>query len=286
MNWRNIVGRYLALLIHSLFFFTRLLADQWNGTEYAQNSSVQLSHAQRLLSNLSLQGDEKILDIGCGDGKITALLSKKVPQGLVIGIDPSISMLTKAEETRKQSGCSHLAFYQGSAENFSLNECFDHVVTIHVMHWIKEQEKALKNIYTHLKPKGRVHFILASSKEGLPFYKALEKTLLAWSEDFDGFVNPQQVFDMESYRKLMVEAGFHIDAMHYIYHESRHDNKEKLKAWIKQWLPHGKYLSATKQDFFLNELIENYLIEIGFSSGTCTPVHWGEYVLIVEASKI
>ena len=274
------------IIIFSLFLFTEILADSWSGTEYAQNSSVQLSHAERLLSNLSLQGDEKILDLGCGDGKITAILSKMVPQGLVVGLDPSVSMLIKAEEVRKETCAPNLFFYEGFAEDFLLDENFDHIIAIHVMHWIKEQEKALKNVYAHLKPNGYVHFILAPSKEGLPFHRALQKTLSVWSENFRNFLNPQQVFDMETYRKLMVEAGFHIEAIHYVYHESTHANKEKLKAWVKQWQPHRKHLSIDKQDIFLDELINNYLMEMGLSLETSDQVSWGEYVLIVEGTKL
>jgi trans-aconitate methyltransferase len=195
-------------------------------------------------------------------------------------------MLTKAAEVLKESGASNLVFYEGFAEDFAFNERFDHVIAIHVMHWVKEQEKALKNIHSHLTSKGRVHFILAPSKEGLPFHKALQKTIDTWSEDFNGFVNPQQVFDIETYRKLMVKTGFHIEAIHYVYHESYHPNKEKLKAWIKQWLPHGKHLCVVKQDVFLDELINNYLVEIGYSLKTLSSIPWGEYVLIVEGSKL
>lgn len=279
--------RYLVFFLCSFFIFGESFADQWNGTDYAQNSSVQLSHAERLLANLPLRGNEKILDVGCGDGKITALLAKKVPQGVVIGIDPSSSMLIKAENIREQnSDLSNLTFFEGAAENFSLPESFDHIIAIHVMHWVKEQEEALKNIYTHLKPAGQVHFILAPSKEGLPFHKALQRTIKVWEKDFIDFINPQQVFDMETYRKLMVKTGFHVKAIHYLYHESLHENKEKLKAWIKQWLPHGKHLSPNQQTLFLDELINNYLIELGSSPNTIDPVKWGEYVLIVEGSKI
>ncbi len=278
--------RYLVLFLCSFFIFSETFADQWNGTDYAQNSSVQLSHAERLLLNLSLSGNETILDVGCGDGKITALLAKRVPQGIVIGIDPSTSMLIKAEDIRKQnSDLSNLTFFEGAAENFSLPERFDHIIAIHVMHWVKEQEEALKNIYTHLKPAGQVHFILAPSKEGLPFHKALQRTLNDWETDFTDFINPQQVFDMETYRKLIVKTGFHIEAIHYLYHESIHENKGKLKAWIKQWLPHGKHLSLDQQALFLDELINNYLIELGSSPNAMDPVKWGEYVLIVDAVK-
>lgn len=269
-----------------LIFSYPLMADQWNGNDYAQNSSVQLSHAERLLNNLSLKGGENILDIGCGDGKITALLAKKIPQGIAIGIDPSDSMLDKAEITRKENDLLNLTFQKGFAEDFYLDQSFDHIIAIHVMHWIKEQEKALKNIHTHLKPQGHVHFILAPSKEGLPFHAALQKTLQNWNQAFVDFANPQQVFDIETYRKLMVKAGFHIEAIHYLYHESTHQSKEKLKAWIKQWQPHAKYLPLADQASFLEQLINNYLIEIGIDPETSDPVIWGEYVLIVQAKKV
>ncbi len=260
-----------------------LFSDQWSGTDYAKNSSVQLSHAEHLLSKLSLQGDESILDIGCGDGKITALLANKVPFGKVVGIDPSSSMLKKAKDTYEEN---HLTFYEGSAENFFLDEQFDHVVAIHVMHWIKEQKIALQNICRHIKPQGHIHLVLAPSKEGLPFYKALLKMVDIWKEDFIGFINPQQVFDMETYRKLMIEAGFHVEAIHYLHHESIHENKKKLQAWIEQWLPHGKYLPEEKRSLFFTELLRNYLLEMQASPDTVDKVSWSEYVLIVEGKKI
>jgi trans-aconitate 2-methyltransferase len=267
--------------VNFLFLCSEIVAEQWNGDDYARNSSVQFTHAERLLRNVILYGNEKILDIGCGDGKITAFLATSVPNGYVIGIDPSVAMLASAEKNSR----INLKFFKGSAEDFSFSEQFDHIFAIHVMHWIKEQERALKNIYSHLKPNGQAHFILAPSKEGLPFFRALQKTVEHWLEDFEGFVNPQQVFDMESYRKLLVDVGFHIEGIHYVYHKSIHENKEKLKLWIKQWLPHGKYLSNEKQDLFLDELIGNYLMEIGLSPDTVNSVEWGEYVLFVEASK-
>ncbi|MES2198910.1 MAG: hypothetical protein V4489_01915 [Chlamydiota bacterium] len=83
----------------------------------------------------------------------------------------------------------------------------------------------------------------------------------------------------------MVETGFHVESILYVYHESIHESKEKLKAWVKQWLPHQKYLSVMKRDVFLDELIDSYLMEIGVSSETSGPVHSGEYVLIVEGVK-
>ena len=70
---------FFPALFLTIGFLGELLADQWSGFDYAQHSSVQLSHAERLISTLDFCGDESILDIGCGDGKITLLLAEKVP---------------------------------------------------------------------------------------------------------------------------------------------------------------------------------------------------------------
>ena len=274
---------YWVVFLLVVFQSLRLQANVWNGNDYATNSSVQLSHAEWLLSGLFLKGNEHILDIGCGDGKITALLAERVPQGKVIGIDPSESMLERAATIARKYGSTNLSFQKGRAEDFFLDQSFDHIVAIHVMHWIQDQENALVNIRKALKADGHVHFILSPSKEGLPFWAALQKTISSWEKQFAGFLNPQQVFDIETYRQLMVRAGFHIEGLHYIYHESVHDDKEKLKAWIKQWQPHMKSLPVSEQQLFLDQLVDNYLIEMGMDPTFAGPVSWGEYVLIVEA---
>lgn len=264
----------MIYLVVYLLFLTPLCADDWKGGEYAKNSCVQLSQAEQLLFKyLSLKEDDSILDLGCGDGKVTALLAQKVPLGKVIGIDPSDSMLEKAKMTYPD-----LYFASGRAEDFTSEELFDHIITIHVMHWVKEQEKALVNIRNHLKPNGRIHFIIAPSKEGLPYYAALQKTLAKWRAHFEGFVNPQAVYDMETYRKLLVQAGFHIYGIHYVYREVVFETEAKLKNWIKQWNPYVKHLPFDLQDTFLDELIQNF-------DASVDPLQWGEYVLFVEAGK-
>ncbi|MBS0627351.1 MAG: methyltransferase domain-containing protein, partial [Verrucomicrobia bacterium] len=246
--------RPIFFFITALFVCVDGFSDQWSGVDYASHFSVQLSHAEHLLSNILLKGDESILDVGCEDGKITAFLARRVPFGKVVGIDPSFSMITKAKDAHHED---QLNFCEDSAEHFTFDEQFDHIITIDVMHWTKEQKTALQNMYKHLKSNGYIHLIVAPSKEGLPFFEALRKTVEERQEDFMDFVNPQQVFDMETYRKLMVEVGFQIEAIHYVLHESIHENKEKLQDGIKQWLPHGKHLPEEKRLDFFASLLSN-----------------------------
>jgi cyclopropane fatty-acyl-phospholipid synthase-like methyltransferase len=54
---------------------------QWNAADYAVHSSAQLSWAEELINKLKLSGSEHILDLGCGDGKISVAIAKQLPQG-------------------------------------------------------------------------------------------------------------------------------------------------------------------------------------------------------------
>jgi trans-aconitate 2-methyltransferase len=53
----------------------------WHAEEYAEQSSAQHAWARELISKTALRGDERLLDLGCGDGKITAELADNLPQG-------------------------------------------------------------------------------------------------------------------------------------------------------------------------------------------------------------
>ncbi|MBS0634597.1 MAG: methyltransferase domain-containing protein [Verrucomicrobia bacterium] len=255
----------------AVFALSFASADVWNGADYVKNSTVQKTHAEMLLSGITLVGDEAILDVGCGDGRITEQLAKAVPDGFVVGIDPSASMLEKAEARSSHT----LRFLQDSAETFTLEERFDHAISIHVMHWIKDQKAALTNIHRHLKPGAQLHIILAPSKKGLPFHEALIRTQDNWKDHFTDFVNPQQVFDIETYRSFLVESGFHIDALHYVYCRTPFESKDAFRNWVKQWLPQRKHLPEELQESFLDEFIN----QVDFSQ-------YGEYVLLVHATRM
>ncbi len=62
---------------------------EWDATDYARISGLQQVMAEEALALLDLDGVERILDIGCGNGKITAEIAARVPQGVVIGVDSS-----------------------------------------------------------------------------------------------------------------------------------------------------------------------------------------------------
>lgn len=87
-----------------------LVMHRWDPKAYEKSSSAQQRWAQELLSKISILGDERILDIGCGDGKITAEIASIVPSGSVTGIDNFLEMLSFARERFPPSDRPRLDF--------------------------------------------------------------------------------------------------------------------------------------------------------------------------------
>src|SRR5262249_4279494 len=105
---RRVVAEQKAFIRYShgapRMAMTRLLASvsrgcrgypmtEWNASDYSRQSSLQQAMAEEQLSLLTLAGTERVLDVGCGDGKITAEIAARVPHGWVLGVDPSQSMI-------------------------------------------------------------------------------------------------------------------------------------------------------------------------------------------------
>jgi trans-aconitate 2-methyltransferase len=107
---------------------------KWDPSDYEKSSSAQYRWAMDLVSQLDLNGDERVLDMGCGDGKITARLASRVPKGKVLGIDLSRDMVDFAGGRYPRKTYSNLAFQWGDANKLDFNEEFDLVVSFACLH--------------------------------------------------------------------------------------------------------------------------------------------------------
>jgi trans-aconitate methyltransferase len=93
---------------------------RWNAADYAANSAVQQSWARELIAQLNLRGSEHVLDVGCGDGKVTAEIARTVPRGSAIGVDASVPMIEFARQTFPRSKVPNLEFQVMDAREISL----------------------------------------------------------------------------------------------------------------------------------------------------------------------
>src|SRR5476651_510537 len=93
-----------------------------NAGYYVKHSSLQNGLAKEILNTYRLNSCAHILDVGCGDGRITAELANHVNQGKVLGIDASPSMIEFASRNFPKTEFPNLEFLQGMAEKAEFSQ--------------------------------------------------------------------------------------------------------------------------------------------------------------------
>jgi trans-aconitate methyltransferase len=185
---------------------------EWRASDYSRQSSLQQALAEEQLGRLTLEGTERILDVGCGDGKITAEIAARVPRGSVLGVDPSRDMIAFASSHFGPPAQANLRFEVADARRLPYRDEFDLVVSFNALHWVPEQGAALDAIRAALKPGGRA--LLRMVPQGRR--KSLEDVIEdvrhrpRWAAYFPGFQRPYVHFTPEEYRALAERHGFRV----------------------------------------------------------------------------
>jgi trans-aconitate 2-methyltransferase len=109
-----------------------------------------------VLDRLPLAGDERVLDAGCGSGRVTELLATRLPRGHVIAFDASPAMLDAARERLARFG-DRVSFVLGDlARPLALSRPVDAILSTATFHWVMDQEALAANLAAALRPGGRV----------------------------------------------------------------------------------------------------------------------------------
>jgi trans-aconitate 2-methyltransferase len=253
--------------------------DLWNGKQYKENSSPQELSAVKIVKSIEFKGNESVLDIGCGDGKITKQLGLLLSQGKIIGIDPSESMINEAN--KYVSDCSNMLFSIGNAENFNLKETFDYIFSFHTLHWIKNKIKVFKNIYTHLKPNGKFVFI-TSCRENQNIANVFNSE--KWQKLIKKHGSKFHSSDENKIKDLLQEANLDSLEIKAEYWSRFYSNKNELINWLITWVPFATGLDKNNVLLFSDEIAENMLNE-SIKNGITDKIEFKTEILTVTALK-
>jgi trans-aconitate 2-methyltransferase len=130
----------------------------WNPEDYAKNSGAQLVWAQELIARLTLGGSESLLDVGCGDGKITAEFARAVPDGFVLGVDSSPAFIEYARRHHPPAQHPNLQFLQMDARRLNADQRFDVIFSNATLHWVDDHRAFLEGCARLLSPPGGSSF--------------------------------------------------------------------------------------------------------------------------------
>ncbi|MGZ4931090.1 MAG: class I SAM-dependent methyltransferase [Halobacteriota archaeon] len=235
----------------------------WDADSYEKCSSPQHQWALDLIRTLTFAGDERVLDIGCGDGKISAKLAAQVPRGSVVGIDAAQTMIQFARDKFPPSRFPNLRFQYGDATCLPFCHEFDCVVSFAALHWVQDHRAVLKGIRRVLKPMGRA-ILQFGGKGNCETLLAATHELTArerWRRYFVGFTSPWVFYDIVPYRTLISEVGLSAKRVELVPKDMVFGGKDALKGWTSAvWLPYLERLPEAQREAFIEELADLYLV--------------------------
>jgi trans-aconitate 2-methyltransferase len=258
----------------------------WDAKDYAKNSQNQFQWAKELIPKLKLQENEALLDIGCGDGKITAELAKCLPHGKVVGIDSSTQMIKLAQTNFPKRDYPNLDFQVMDARKLSFHEEFDLIFSNATLHWIINQKPILEGIQRSLKLKGRLIVQMAGKGNAQEIITLLSDLMTEnqWKQFFGDFAFPYGFFSAEEYRAFLFEAGLKPVRVELFPRDMKHVGEEGLAGWIRTtWLPYTERLPVELRDLFVKEIVRRYLKKHPIDVDGI--VHLGMIRLEIEACK-
>jgi trans-aconitate methyltransferase len=130
---------------------------EWNATSYHKVSGPQTGWGEKVLARLSVRGNERAIDAGCGSGRLTASLMERLPQGSLIAIDRSWNMLLAARTNLRPVFGSRVAFAQVALPDLPFAGAADLVFSTATFHWITDHPALFAAIFRALRPGGRLH---------------------------------------------------------------------------------------------------------------------------------
>jgi trans-aconitate 2-methyltransferase len=189
---------------------------EWNAPEYARVSALQKAMAEEALSLLALEGAERVLDVGCGNGRTTAEIAARLPLGSVLGVDSSADMIGFASRNFGSARRPNVRFEVADARHLTFQNEFDLVVSFNALHWIPEQGEALRSIRSALKPDGVARLRLVPAGQRKSLENVIEETRLSsrWVRYFGTFHDPYLHLKPEEYGALAERCGLRVRHIH------------------------------------------------------------------------
>lgn len=253
----NVIG--LFLLINGWLSADVSYWDSNMVRSYVHYSDLQRRWAWSFLAPYlkEVQEDARVLDIGCGDGKITADIAKFIPKGSILGIDLSNSMLEWARKQYHSLEYPNLLFKEGSFIETGVSDQFDLIVSFCALQHCTDQKGALCEISRILKPKGKV-LILVPAMNNKAWGQARAKVQNApkWAPYWQRYT-PRKFLSVSQYEDLLKETGFQIMKVENILTMDPFIDRDEILDWLE-----GTFAPVVPKDQareFYREWIEEYL---------------------------
>lgn len=235
---------------------------QWNAEDYARHSSAQESWALELLASVELADTDEVLDVGCGDGRITAGIAASVPHGHVVGVDSSIDMVRHASERFADAAHPNLRFQFADAAALPFEDDFTLVFSNAALHWVRDHGPVIAGIARALRASGRFVAQMGGAGNVATVITSFEAVMSRprWMRSFERFESTYGFHDARKYAEWLRASGFEVDEARLIPKDMVHGDRAAFVGWLRSaWHPYTGGLGAAERPEFIEEVAADFL---------------------------
>jgi trans-aconitate methyltransferase len=218
----------------------------WDAALYQDQHSFVWRYGANLLESLNPQPGERLLDIGCGTGQLTAEIARS--GATVTGLDKSAEMLAEARKNYPD-----LAFVLGDAASFHFPEPFDAVFSNAALHWVKNAEGAVSSIARALRPGGRFVAEFGGKGNNASVRAALSAVLGPGADEQSPWYYPS----IGEYAPILEHHGFEVRAANLFDRPTPLEGEDGMENWLRMFTgSYWRHLPPDRADGVVRQLVD------------------------------
>ena len=181
----------------------------WDAATYHRVADNQEEWGTEVLGRLKLNGDETVLDAGCGSGRVTRLLLERLPEGRVIGVDASPSMIEEARSNLQGFG-DRADLRVGNLTDLDLTGEVDAVFSNATFHWVGDHDRLFSRLAEALRPGGALEAQCGGEGNVAEWKRAVESAMgdERFAPYFRGMTQPWNFASVSDTEVRLERAGF------------------------------------------------------------------------------
>lgn len=173
----------------------------WDARTYDRVADPMTRWGGAVLDRLLLRGDERVLDAGCGSGRVTEQLAERLPRGRVVALDGSPSMVEAARARLARFG-DRIEYVVGDLGGpLRLDEPVDAILSTATFHWVPDHDALFANLSVVIRPGGR----LVAQCGGIGNIASIQRVLAGLG---DGWLGPVHFETSLATERRLQAAGF------------------------------------------------------------------------------
>jgi trans-aconitate methyltransferase len=198
--------------------------NRWDPGLYNQRAAFVTAAGNDLVELLAPRAGERVLDLGCGTGELTAALAAR--GAVVTGLDSSGEMLAAARLRHPA-----LTFAQGDAQALAGVGAFDAVFSNAALHWMPRQDHVVAGVARALARPGRFVAEMGGRGNTAAVVRALREVLPRLGEDPERYI-PWTFPGPAEHATLLERHGFRVRLLMHFDRPSRMEGEHGLRTWL------------------------------------------------------